>query len=58
MKKSLNTIIKNFEFGIGWYKGEPFKLFELQLFAKEDWGMVIISMQIAKFSISFLYSTL
>ena len=47
---------KNFDFVICWAKYEPFRLLELKLFNKVDCGMIIFSIQIAKFSIEFLYS--
>lgn len=53
----LNGKKVSFSFGIGWYWGENFSLFELQLFEKNDSMLLIFQLKVLKFIISLIAKT-
>jgi len=53
MRKSINIRFKNVFFGAGWYRGEYFAAFALSLFEEMPFGLVVFSLTIAKFQVSF-----
>ena len=48
-----NTEIAKFFLDAGWYKGSEFAILVVEFFRLYDGGMTILSIQVAKFMISF-----
>jgi hypothetical protein len=44
--------IRNTCFKAGWYAGEPWRVFYLEIFGVYEWGITLLDFQLGKFAIT------